>query len=282
MNESSSTLAALLRNARERLGRRNGARVRQGDVAEHADITVEWYARIERGNALPSFDVLSRIASALCLSSRERVEALRFVAPELLGRDDADSPGESAGRATRELRAYRRFHRRAEAASTPDELIDMAVATVMDGLPQIPFASCMSRSPANDRWLHRSAVRPDVAEAINQSAPLDDGAIRSAQLDQDGLRFIGSSDYGAASIPHLRDRNTHTELRSGFGVRIPLNDGFLGFCRKERGAPNTDHILFLASISNILALTLRQAHPSTGSPFDRLTLRQAHPSTGSG
>jgi len=29
-------------------------------------------------------------------------------------------------------------------------------------------------------------------------------------------------------------------------------------------------------------LTLRQAHPSTSSPFDKLTLRQAHPSTSSG
>jgi transcriptional regulator with XRE-family HTH domain len=92
MSQDSSTLGALLRNARERLARRNSARVRQADVAEHADITVEWYARIERGSVLPSVDVLSRISAALCLSSQERVEALRFVLPEQLRRDDLEHP----------------------------------------------------------------------------------------------------------------------------------------------------------------------------------------------
>jgi transcriptional regulator with XRE-family HTH domain len=92
------TLGALLRAARERLTRRNGARVRQADVAEHADITVEWYARIERGSVVPSFDVLSRIAAALSLSAHERIEAFRLVLPEQLRRDDLDHP---IGRAER-------------------------------------------------------------------------------------------------------------------------------------------------------------------------------------
>jgi transcriptional regulator with XRE-family HTH domain len=92
MHDQASTLGALLRDARERLARRNGARVRQADVAEHADITVEWYARIERGSVLPSFDVLSRISAALRLSSQERIEALRFVLPEQLRHDDFNHP----------------------------------------------------------------------------------------------------------------------------------------------------------------------------------------------
>jgi transcriptional regulator with XRE-family HTH domain len=263
MDEHASSLGALLRDARDRLARRSGVRVRQADVAERADITVEWYARIERGSVLPSFNVLSRIAAALCLSSAERVEALRFVVPDLLRRDDGEPAAELTGRAPRELRAYRRFHRRAESASTPHELIDMAVTTVMDGLP-VAFASCMSKGAANNRWLHRSVVRPDVAEAINQSAPLDDFAIQRAQLELDGLRFVGSSDYGTASIAHLRDRNTHTELRSGFGVRIPLTDDFLGYCRTEPAAPNTDHILFLTGIGSIMALTLRALRQAQG------------------
>jgi transcriptional regulator with XRE-family HTH domain len=257
MDDRTSTLGVLLRDARERLARRDGARVRQADVAEYAEITVEWYARIERGSVLPSVDVLSRIAAALCLSSQERVEALRFVVPDLLRRDVVEPAVEPAGGTTRELRAYRRFHRRAESASTPHELVDMAVTAVMDGLPHVAFASCMSKNFASNRWLHRSVVRPDLAEAINASAPLDDGAIQKAELEHDGLRFVGSSDYGAASIAHLRDRNVHTELRSGFGVRVPLTDSFLGYCRNERGAPNTDDILFLGSVSSTLALTIR-------------------------
>jgi hypothetical protein len=135
----------------------------------------------------------------------------------------------------------------------------MAVTTVMEALPDIAFSSVMSKSSTEYRWLHRSVVRPDLAEAINQSAPVDDRTFRKAQLECDGLHFVGSSDYGAASIAHFRERSVHTELRSGFGVRIPLSDGFLGYCRKDRGAPNRDHILFLAGISSILALTMRGA-----------------------
>jgi transcriptional regulator with XRE-family HTH domain len=257
MDDHTATLGVLLRDARDRLSRRNGARVRQADVAEHADITVEWYARIERGSVLPSFDVLSRIAAALCLSAQERVEALRFVVPEFLPRDNGALTTEPAGRATRELRAYRRFHRRAESASTPHELIDMAVTTVMDALPDIAFSSVMSKSSTKYRWLHRSVVRPDLAAAINQSAPVDDRTFRKAELEYDGLHFVGSSDYGAASIAHFRERSVHTDLRSGFGVRIPLSDGFLGYCLRAPAAPNRDHILFLAGISSILALTMR-------------------------
>jgi transcriptional regulator with XRE-family HTH domain len=92
------TLGAFLRDARERLARRTGARVRQADVAEHADVTVEWYARIERGTVVPSFDVLSRIAAALCLSAHERIEVFRFVLPEPLRRDELDDPAARAER----------------------------------------------------------------------------------------------------------------------------------------------------------------------------------------
>jgi transcriptional regulator with XRE-family HTH domain len=91
-------LGPLLREARERLSRRHGARVRQADVAEHADITVEWYARIERGSVLPSLDVLSRIALALSLSAHERIEAFRYVFPEHMRADDADDPAARAER----------------------------------------------------------------------------------------------------------------------------------------------------------------------------------------
>jgi transcriptional regulator with XRE-family HTH domain len=256
MDNHASTLGGLLRDARERLGRRNGVRVRQADVAEHVDITIEWYARIERGGVLPSFDVLSRIATVLELSSQERVEALRFIVPEFLAPDAVEAM-DITGRATRELRAYRRFQRRAESASTLHELVDMAVTTVMDGLPHITFSGFMSKSATHNRWRHRSVVRPDLADAVNTSVPLDDPSIQKATFEREGLRFVGSSDYEASWNAHLRDRKVNTELRSGFGVRVPLTDGFLGYCCSERGAPNIDNILFLGSLGSILALNMR-------------------------
>jgi transcriptional regulator with XRE-family HTH domain len=92
------SLGILLREARGRQAGRNGVRVRQADVAELADITVEWYARIERGSVVPSFDVLSRIAAALGLSAHERIEAFRFLLPEQLRRDDLEPPEARAER----------------------------------------------------------------------------------------------------------------------------------------------------------------------------------------
>lgn len=92
MDERPSTLGALLREARGQLALQSGIRVRQADVAELAGITIEWYARIERGSVLPSFDVLSRIADALKLSSQDRIEALRSVLPEQLRGDELDHP----------------------------------------------------------------------------------------------------------------------------------------------------------------------------------------------
>jgi transcriptional regulator with XRE-family HTH domain len=257
MNDDDTTLGVLLRSARERLSHRDGVRVRQADVAERADITVEWYARIERGAVVPSFAVLSRIAAALRLSSQERVEVLRFVVPDLFGRDHVGPAFEPIGRVTRELRAFRRFQRQAESASTPHELVDLAAMSIMDGLPDIAYSSVMSQSASNNLWLHRSPVRPDVAETINRSSPLDKGSIVKAHLEQDGLHFVGSSDYTTTWSAYWRERNAQTGLRSGFGVRVPLTDSFVGYCRTEPEAPSTSNILFLTSIASVLALTMR-------------------------
>ncbi len=147
----------------------------------------------------------------------------------------------------------------------------MAVTAIMDGLPRVAFAGFMSKSAAQNRWRHRSVVRPDLAEVVNASAPLDDRSIQGATLEHEGLRCVGSSDYGASSNAHLRDRSVHTQLRSGFGVRIPLTDSFLGYCRNERGAPDTDHILFLAGISSTLALTARGSSFSADEPPATIT-----------
>jgi transcriptional regulator with XRE-family HTH domain len=219
MDNHASTLGGLLRDARERLGRGTGARVRQADVAEHVDITVEWYARIERGTVLPSFDVLSRIATVLELSSQERVEALRFVVPELFVRDTEEAI-DVTGRASRELRAYRRFHRRAESASTLHELVDMAVSTVMDGLPNVSFSGFMSKSVTHDRWRHRSVVRPDLADAVNA--------------------FARSSGQHRASLGIRRSRSADRQLSRVLPQRARSSEhgpySLLGECRQHTGA----------------------------------------------
>ncbi len=74
---------------------------------------------------------------------------------------------------------------------------------------------------------------------------------------------------------HLRDRAVNTELRSGFGVRVPLTDSFLGYCRSEHGAPNMDHILFLGSVASILALNMRGSRFTTDEPPAIVTVNAA-------
>jgi hypothetical protein len=65
-----------------------------------------------------------------------------------------------------------------------------------------------------------------------------------------------------ASLWSLEGSNRFVEdidLRSGFGVSIPLTDGILGYCRNEREAPDTDHIFFLGASNSMLARTMRSS-----------------------
>lgn len=64
---------------------RLGLKLTQEDAAERITVSAEFYARIERGNALPSVPTLARICSALGVS-----------ADTLLGRGGLDSPGDGS------------------------------------------------------------------------------------------------------------------------------------------------------------------------------------------
>ena len=48
---------------------RNELKLTQEDAAERTGVSAEFYARIERGNALPSVPTLARISSALGVSA---------------------------------------------------------------------------------------------------------------------------------------------------------------------------------------------------------------------
>lgn len=61
-DELAQSLGRAARAARKALS------LTQEDVAERVDISTEFYARIERGHALPSVSTLARLAGALGLS----------------------------------------------------------------------------------------------------------------------------------------------------------------------------------------------------------------------
>jgi transcriptional regulator with XRE-family HTH domain len=50
---------------------RNGANLTQKQIADKAGIHVNYYARVERGEENPSFEVLERIIKALKIKSSE-------------------------------------------------------------------------------------------------------------------------------------------------------------------------------------------------------------------
>ncbi len=61
--ELAESIGAAARDARKVLG------LTQEDAAERIGVSAEFYARIERGNALPSVPTLSRIANSLQVSA---------------------------------------------------------------------------------------------------------------------------------------------------------------------------------------------------------------------
>jgi transcriptional regulator with XRE-family HTH domain len=195
-------LGPLLREARERLSRRNGARVRQADVAEHADITVEWYARIERGSVVPSFDVLSRIAAALCLSAHERIEAFRFVLPEQLRPDALDDPAARAERGVLRVGA-----------------IDLPVVapTMLRALAHVARGDGLSVRQTSHSWFEQTGLleddRLDVAIAYRFA-----GVDVPEQLGE----FVVARDFSEAIVT-----TSEWSSRSGSVTRSDLFEGTL-------------------------------------------------------
>ena len=91
---------------------RLGLKLTQEDAAERIGVSAEFYARIERGNALPSVPTLARICSSLGVS-----------ADALLGRGDGErSPSRSVSWASEppaEAPEIRRLIRRLRQATPP-------------------------------------------------------------------------------------------------------------------------------------------------------------------
>lgn len=90
--ELAKTIGIAARQARKAL------RLTQEDAAERINVSVEFYARIERGNSLPSILTFARIVSALGVSADSLLGRQPFAAQPLLAgapwvaEPPADSP----------------------------------------------------------------------------------------------------------------------------------------------------------------------------------------------
>lgn len=89
--ELAESIGAAAREARQAL------KLTQEDAAERIGVSAEFYARIERGNALPSVPTLVRICSALGVSAdillgRAEVSRVKDEAPRWPSSPPSDSP----------------------------------------------------------------------------------------------------------------------------------------------------------------------------------------------
>lgn len=65
MDSSRIKLARKLKEKREKMG------ITQFDVATKAKVSISYYARVERGEVNPSFEILNKIVRVLKLNSSE-------------------------------------------------------------------------------------------------------------------------------------------------------------------------------------------------------------------
>lgn len=77
--ELARTIGAAARQARKNL------QLTQEDAAERINVSVEFYARIERGNSLPSIITFARIVSALGVSADALLGRGPIIAPSIIG-----------------------------------------------------------------------------------------------------------------------------------------------------------------------------------------------------
>jgi transcriptional regulator with XRE-family HTH domain len=80
----------------------------QEDAAERIEVSVEFYARIERGNSLPSVPTLARIAGVLGVSADALLGRIAFVPGTALGWIQVSPPTDAP-----EIRRVMRMLRRA-------------------------------------------------------------------------------------------------------------------------------------------------------------------------
>jgi transcriptional regulator with XRE-family HTH domain len=271
MSGSASELRRFLINARGRLsprsvglpstGQRRVPGLRRGEVADLIGVSEDWYTQFERGRARISTTALARLGDALLLSSGERAQLIRLARAELSSMIAGNAP-EVAPRfvlpayASKEIRALGAFFTEAPSASSTWELTALALRAICSGVDNVAFASRLAKTPGT-QWCHRSEDRQDFAEHINGCTYLDDDAIRTARLRAyHHCDAIGTADKRAKGNLYSSFVGKQTPLRSGFRVRIPLSDSYIGLCRAVVGFPQESEMLFVNAVASIIRLTV--------------------------
>ncbi|WP_428268673.1 helix-turn-helix domain-containing protein [Haliangium sp.] len=183
MNNMNKDLAQSIgRVAREA---RKALQLTQEDAAERIRVSVEFYARIERGTSLPSIGTFARIASALGISADAMLSA-------------ATQPGAGAGTAWApppptdgpEVRRLVRRLRKARPATL--RLVGMLVKELEDNSASNQSADAIpDRSDPNDAD-ELGAASNDQVVVASPTASDDDGGMR-ASSPTEGPRYLRES-----------------------------------------------------------------------------------------
>lgn len=135
--ELAKTIGAAARQARKNL------QLTQEDAAERINVSVEFYARIERGNSLPSILTFARIVSALGVSADALLGRGPILAQAVGGAGSwvASPPSDSA--------EIRRIVRRLRKASPSTLRLVNLLAKELERVPPANQEVLKAKNPAN-------------------------------------------------------------------------------------------------------------------------------------
>lgn len=165
---------------------RIGRRVTQEEVAEAADVSREWYARLEAGRAVRASPMLlDRLADTLMMDDAERRTLFSFAIPEL-----RKAAPDSARMMADEMGSLRTVLRRLWAASSQDEVFETVLEDLIGRFSGIGLAMVSYRVDVG-RW--EKAVAP-LSDPI--VCAIDDihGVIRTAftRFEEEEWNLCGS------------------------------------------------------------------------------------------
>ena len=149
--ELAKTIGTAARQARKSL------HLTQEDAAERIDVSVEFYARIERGTSLPSILTFARVVSALGVSA----DALLGRAPQLA------APGApwAASRPTDSPEVRRLLRRLRKAEPSALRLVNMLLKE-LERTPASNQQVLTSAAPANDLDDEALATEPEDMDDV--------------------------------------------------------------------------------------------------------------------
>jgi len=236
------------------VGRRRVPGLRREEVAQLADISPAWYTLLETArNIRVSPRMLDRVAAALRLSEDEKVFFFSLALDEMptVSRAALDSAG-SGGRELRELRA---FVRRSRAASSEQEVGELASDLLFDLVRPAEAAYFVSADLASETF-RLTADRTAAGFPALPREPMSFSQVHDAhQVLVEGNLFEETDATKAAHAvfgPAAQDRGLGRFMSAG--IKSYHFNGAIGYFQVARGTFTERERALLSLLSEVIGL----------------------------